>query len=570
MRGISGKKAAPAKAPAKVARPKPKLDPVKVIFDAEFYLATYPDVADTGLTPLEHYRTIGRAELRQPSPLFDPVWYLERNADVARNKVEPLVHFLRNGGKEGRDPIPFGFDSRWYRAEHPEIGAANPLVHYLAKGAALGYQPSPYFDSAWYKSEYLGESTENPLVHYLRLGREQGLRPSKRGVAEGGLELLMAQRFEILQPLRTIPGENVPRLNLVTDAIGPDTLFGGVATALVLAILWAERSGRRLRIVTRYPSPDTSGLAALYASIGIEAAEEPELATISCIPGDYLEVGDGDIFLTTSWWTTSATLKVIPAERVTYILQEDERLFYPIGTWWLWAAQTMNTPGLTVVVNTSNLLQHLVTSGIDNLATTGISFEPSFTSFLQPGRTLAQGEKRQLFFYARPANPRNLFDVGVLALDKAIENGWLPTADWDVHFVGRHLPEFVFCDETAPIHHTNLDWAQYHDLLGTIDLGLSLMSSPHPSYPPLDLAASGSVVVTNSWPGKPDLATVSKRLIVAEPTADALAEAIRDAVAQVEAVREEPFVPNPTPYFNSWRQNFAPVLDHLDERFGRV
>ena len=74
-----------------------------------------------------------------------------------------------------------------------------------------------------------------------------------------------------------------------------------------------------------------------------------------------------------------------------------------------------------------------------------------------------------------------------------------------------------------------LSWDDYLALLATAHLGVSLMASPHPSYPPLEMAASGLVVVTNRW-GPKDLAVVSDRLVSCEPDASDVARAL--AVAE--------------------------------------
>ena len=44
-----------------------------------------------------------------------------------------------------------------------------------------------------------------------------------------------------------------------------------------------------------------------------------------------IPVGDTDIFITTSWWTTAPMFPQIGHRRVIYVLQEDERMFYPRG-----------------------------------------------------------------------------------------------------------------------------------------------------------------------------------------------------------------------------------------------
>lgn len=564
----------------------PALDRVtSVVFDASFYREIYEDVGAANADPVAHFISHGREERRSPSVLFDSGWYLERNQDVAASGVDPLQHFLTSGGLEGRDPVPAGFSSAWYLEQHPDVArkGINPLVHFLTEGVAQGYDPCPHFDVKWYLKQNSDIATAgiNPLVHYLRYGIAEGRRPNDRGTnLTGGsgtdtakacsVQALLTRRHPDLTMLRSIPGRNVPRINIITDSVGPDSLFGGVATAILLGSFWANRTGRRLRIVTRHCAPDGAGLAELFRTVGFRPDRQPDLAFVPTGPGDFLEVGDDDVFLTTSWWSTTAVLRAVPADRVVYLLQEDERSFYPTGARTLGATAAMNHPDLAVVVNTRRLLDHLVSTGIDNLSTTGVAFEPSFAAFLRPGRVIGGAKPRHLFFYARPNNPRNLFDVGVAALDAAIEAGAFPRERWRIHFVGRGAPQVDFCDGSRPVLHDALGWAQYHELLGRVGLGLSLMASPHPSYPPFDLAAGGSVVVTNRWPGKMDFADVSDRVVVAEPTVPDLARALQEAAAMVEELSDQPFEPAATPYFTPWVENLDHVVEHLVTRYGDV
>lgn len=73
------------------------------LFDAEWYLEKYPDVAAAGADPAKHYVRYGGREGRSPGPGFDVKCYLEANPDVAKSKTNPLAHYLLHGGKtEGR------------------------------------------------------------------------------------------------------------------------------------------------------------------------------------------------------------------------------------------------------------------------------------------------------------------------------------------------------------------------------------------------------------------------------------------------------------------------------------
>jgi GT2 family glycosyltransferase len=113
------------------------------LFDRDWYLERYPDVAEARLDPLKHYITKGVREGRDPNPFFDSAWYLAVNPDVSAARMNPLVHYERYGFREGRDPHP-SFSTRYYLENSPSVAAAgiNPLAHYLHVGAAAGLLPS--------------------------------------------------------------------------------------------------------------------------------------------------------------------------------------------------------------------------------------------------------------------------------------------------------------------------------------------------------------------------------------------------------------------------------------------
>ncbi len=71
-------------------------------FDAEWYLAQYPDVAESTISPAEHYLSFGAAEQRFPGPLFSGAWYTYTYSDVADSGINPLLHYIKFGKAEGR------------------------------------------------------------------------------------------------------------------------------------------------------------------------------------------------------------------------------------------------------------------------------------------------------------------------------------------------------------------------------------------------------------------------------------------------------------------------------------
>ncbi|WP_217645718.1 hypothetical protein [Pseudoxanthomonas sp. GM95] len=71
----------------------------------------------------------------QASGLFDPSWYIAKYPDVAASGIDPLEHYLQFGAGEGRGVGP-NFDMTAYLALNPTARLGNPILHYLDGSAA--------------------------------------------------------------------------------------------------------------------------------------------------------------------------------------------------------------------------------------------------------------------------------------------------------------------------------------------------------------------------------------------------------------------------------------------------
>jgi len=108
-------------------------------FDRDWYLATYPDVAASGVDPFAHFMTRGGIESRCPGPLFDIGWYSDTYADEIPEGQNPLVHYLRTGWRSGNRPSE-GFDPQSFASNHPVCAYldVSPLVVLAANGREVG------------------------------------------------------------------------------------------------------------------------------------------------------------------------------------------------------------------------------------------------------------------------------------------------------------------------------------------------------------------------------------------------------------------------------------------------
>ena len=411
------------------------------------------------------------------------------------------------------------------------------------------------------------------LAHKIRGSTDQFQHPAEQfpnSKLDKNRTINVAQishtRFEAITPLRTyfMPDSQTRRVNIVTDSISSGSLFGGVGTALIFTALLANKLNVQLRIITRTERAKPENVDHIFSLYGIKLEHEVQFKFAAFYDQKYeLDIVKGDLFITTSWWTTAATLPSVPNDKIVYLLQEDERMFYPFGDDRLRCETILRNRDIRFVINTKLLFDHLIHDGFDNIAAQGMWFEPAFPTQIFHPRTKDRGGKYKFFFYARPNNLRNLFYLGIEVIEKAITQQVLDLEHWDIFLVGKDIPAVVFSGGYAPINCENFSWSEYAELVGTVDLGLSLMYTPHPSYPPLDLVASGAVVVTNRFANKRDLSGYSANLICADLDRDALADALRQAVtiAMDSSQREQNYRNNGL--LTDWHQSLDGIIQRL-------
>jgi hypothetical protein len=373
-------------------------------------------------------------------------------------------------------------------------------------------------------------------------------------------------RFEQLTPLRScqLPHGDRARVNIVTDSIGAGSLFGGVGTALLLAATLANRLGADLRIITRTERPQPENVGHIFSAYGVTLQGETQFRFIPSYDlKQDLDFAPGELFITTSWWTTAATLPAVPPSAILYLLQEDERMFYPYGDDRLRCEQLLRNRDIRFAINTKLLFDHFVAEGFDNIAQHAQWFEPSFPPQVFKPAAPATPGKRKFVFYARPNNLRNLFYFGLQVIEAAVARGVLDLALWDIVFVGKDIPEMALNNGYAPARFENLAWTDYAALVGSADLGFTLMYTPHPSYPPLDLVASGAVAVTNRFANKQDLSAYSPNLICAELELDALVEALRQGVALAGDATQRQRNFEASGLMRDWNQSFAGLVQQV-------
>lgn len=393
------------------------------------------------------------------------------------------------------------------------------------------------------------------------------VQPSIKHVGSASnLAEFVRERFSAIQPLHSfyIPGLG-QRLNVVTDSINSGSLFGGVATALTFSTLLAERWNCGLRIVTRAEPAHKQNFQHIIELNGIPWNKNVEFVFLNSSDSTAeLPVGDRDVFLTTSWWTTKSVMGTFGEKRIIYLLQEDERAFYPFGDDHLRCAETLNKSDIQFIINTKLLYDYFVSDGFENIRDKGLWFEPSWPAKIFFREEQEREGKKNFFFYARPNNLRNLFYLGLEVIDSAVSKGILDPKEWEFFFVGKDIPKLNITNSYGPKLVQNVNLAEYSAVVRKMDLGLCLMYTPHPSYPPLDLAASGAVVVTNKYGNKQNLDYYSKNILCQDLNVDSLVRGIDKGVklALNHDARSNNFRENRI--LRNWKTSFEDVLSRLE------
>ena len=375
-----------------------------------------------------------------------------------------------------------------------------------------------------------------------------------------------------IDPIQTIlVDEPVKRLNLVTDSINADSLLGGVATALIVATEFANRFDYELRIITRNAETNPLNYENILRISGIRPAKHVSFYSDHerfYRDVDYkLEISPQDIFFATSWWSAKAIAETTIRKRFFYIIQEVETFFYNYGGERMLCEQVMHDQSIDFIINSGYLHQYFKAHE-PNIAR-GSWFEPAFPAALYSKKEFAEKKRYKLFFYARPNNPRNLYEVGVERLKKAVERGIVDTAEWDIYCVGQAAPVITFAGGARTINPGQLSWTEYADFLSDVDLGLCLMYTPHPSYPPFDVACSGGVVLSNRMMNKTSF-DMCRNVILAELEEEAFLEAFKEAVALAKNMeqRKKNYEENTIP--RDWHQTLEETMAFMKGRCSDV
>ena len=306
------------------------------------------------------------------------------------------------------------------------------------------------------------------------------------------------------------------RINLLVPALSARHLFGGIETALQIFERLLPYFDQARIIVTdeAIPVPKREAYYGQWPLVSLSDAppDSSHIVAAGSRWNQTLQVHEQDYFMATAWWTAHNAylilsqqqqhFKAATSHRLIYLIQDYEPGFYPWSTRFALAQATYSASHRVVaIINSTELADYLKTQGND-FPECQVLYPQLHPQLASIRRGIESFQKQRLvLIYGRPGTDRNAFLLIVAAL-----RNWFATDPdaryWRVLSAGEAF-EPVSLGQSCWLESVGkLSMEQYADLLSRSAIGVSMMISPHPSYPPLEMAAFGARVITNQFANK--------------------------------------------------------------------
>lgn len=324
-------------------------------------------------------------------------------------------------------------------------------------------------------------------------------------------------------------------VNLFVPTIDSSAMFGGIATAIRVAEKIATKTNRSLRFVCVDRPGNIAHAQTFLKSIGspleLKSSDMIDVSGRKGVHYGYIDLRPDDVNIATAWWTAQQLSRMQLKQPFIYIIQDFEPIFYNYSDLYVFAKQTYEQGNYIALFNTNLVRQYLKSKGFEHAVRNAVVFEPAVDRSLFYPRD-QKNEKKKIFIYGRPNVARNLYIHALNIVDQAFTEKILISSEWDVFIAGdEKAPSILLNSGVIAKNVGKLKMNQYAEIAGTTDLAISLMMAPHPSYPPLELASSGSTVVTSAYDIKTDLSMYSDNIFVAQLNSFDMMAKIKEAIS---------------------------------------
>jgi len=303
----------------------------------------------------------------------------------------------------------------------------------------------------------------------------------------------------------------------------PSAQYGGIYTILRFADYFRRAHGTQSTFVFQPPAEEWLMRRRIRAAFP-ELAEHCKIVILPP-PFQLDDLGPADAGMATEWRTAYTLLRYNQVRRKFYFVQDDESLFHAAGASSALADETYRFGFLGICNSIGVRDRYALRGGVCE------HFDPCVdTALFYPAEATGRARRSgplTVFWYARPSYPRNCFEIladALRLLKQRMGSGvrivaagedWNPR-DWDLEGVVENLGLLTYRQTAA--------------LYRTCEAGVVSMMTCHPSYIPLELMASGALVVSNRNPHTAWLLQHRVNSLITECSASCFADALEEAL----------------------------------------
>lgn len=301
------------------------------------------------------------------------------------------------------------------------------------------------------------------------------------------------------------------RINLMITSLRKSDVYAGIKSALDFFLNFS-RYDVDLRILVMGQEVREDQLYSVPSFRITSNTEDYEGYSIVDItkPSSTFTIRENDYFLGTMWYTIYNANNFLEEQKrlfgkrqsLLYLIQDYEPGFFAWSSQYLLAESTYNIENQIVVFN-SKYLKEYFDSHHYNFRKS-YYFDPILNDRLSDillSTTKLPERHNQIIIYGRPSKNRNAFELICMGLRRWAQID--PTyKKWQVFSAGEDIGDVKLLDDFVIKSLGKMTIDEYADIMLKSKVGISLMASPHPSYPPLEMATFGMKVITNSFETK--------------------------------------------------------------------
>lgn len=362
--------------------------------------------------------------------------------------------------------------------------------------------------------------------------------------------------------------DNSIRYNLVLPTLRKTKVFGGILTAIKIFQTFLEKKGIKGRVIVL--SNESRNEKWTYM---IKNSNNQNLELFFISEGNRINVGINDIFILTSWKTAYVFIPILlwqikqynlKNRKALYLIQDYEPGFSAWSTEYVLAESTYkyNSNLIMAIFNSKELYNFFEKKGYQ--FSCKFYFEPVLNEQLKKHLINLEKKPHQrektILIYGRPSEPRNAFEIIRHSLSIWSQN-YKHSKEWTIISLGEGFKDIELPNNTIKAK-GKVTLKEYATIMHSVYAGISLMVSPHPSYPPLEMSTFGIKTITNMFENK-DLSYFNDNIISVPICAPV---EIANRLMEVCDLygKEEAKVKTGTSYFNG--NTFNKVMEEVGER----